>query len=327
MATPVKPTKTGKDARALPDFTALTGKRPDGTLVPTKIRSTPSGTSNDMNDTILSNSTVSSFHDMNDTIGWCSKEDDWATQVEKEKAEEVSILDEADSDDNKEQEKEGNKKNKKKRGKSGEQTDKRIKISWSDAAKNFICLITSESLDLDLVHEDFTHIQSQVLRKILALPIGESDDLMMPKSGMRNGGIQLALETLKGVDWYREIVPQLEPREEGGPAYRFFGPGQRPFFIYKAYSAESIVSKNKDDVKSILIRCNKILRQGFLSVSVVNVTKTSVALRIKVSEELVSPLSKAGNIVYYGMGTLTLIPLFGEAGRSVEDAMEVEGTQ
>ena len=55
-----------------------------------------------------------------------------------------------------------------------------------------------------------------------------------------------------------------------------------------------------------------------------NVTKTSVALRIKVGEDLVAPLSEVGNTVYYGMGTLSLIPLSGEAGRSAEDAMEVE---
>ena len=270
MATPNKPTNKGKDARALPEYTALTGNRPDGTLVPTKKRSTPSGGSknapyriveetdttscnvssyNDMNDTILTNS-ISSFNDMNDTIGWCSKEEDWATQVEKEKAaEESSLLDETDEEQEKPQK--GNGKNRKRRTKRevGPQ-DKRTKFSWSDAAKNYICLITSENLDLELVHEDFTHIQSQVLRKILALPVGESDDLMMPKSGIRNGGIQLALETPKGVEWYREMVPQLQPREVGGPRYRFFGPGQRPFYVYKAYSAEVEVSKNKDDVKT-----------------------------------------------------------------------------
>ena len=177
------------------------------------------------------------------------------------------------------------------------------------------------------MHEDFTHIQSQVLRKILALPIGESDELMMPKSGIRNGGIQLALETLQGVAWYKEMVPTLQPREEGGPGYRFYGPGQRPFHVYKAFSAETSVSKNKEDVRGILLRCNKILRQGFLSVNIMNVTKTSVALRIKVGEDLVAPLSEVGNTVYYGMGTLNLIPLSGEAGRSAEDAMEVEAAQ
>ena len=276
-----------------------------------------------MNDTILTNSTASSFNDMIDTIGWCNKEEDWATQVEKEKAvEEASLLDESDEEPEKPEKGKGKKKRTKREG--GPQ-DKRAKFSWSDVAKNYICLITSENLDLELVHEDFTHIQSQVLRKILALPVGESDDLMMPKSGIRNGGIQLALETLKGVEWYKETVPQLQPRVVGGPMYRFFGPGQRPFYVYKAYSAEVEVSKNKEDVKNLLIRCNKILRKGFLSVNVMNVTKTSVALRIKVGEDLVAPLSGVGNTVYYGMGTLNLIPLFGEAGQGAEDAMEVEG--
>ena len=342
MATPLKPTKAGKGTRALPDFTALTGNRPDGTLVPTKLRPTPQGivgeSPNNQNikstqkrgaeEMDTSHSTVSSLNDMNDTIGWSEKDEDWATQMEKVKEkEEASILDEVDSDENsKEKELRNKGKGKNKTRRTGEPQDKRIKISWSDAARNHICLITSEKLDLDLVHEDFTHIQSQVLRRILALPIGESDELMMPKSGMRNGGIQLALETLKGVAWYREIVPQLEPRETGGPRYRFFGPGQRPFYVYKAYSAEVDVSKNKDDVKNILIRCNKTFRTGFLAVSVMNVTKTSVALRIKVSEDRVAPLTAAANIVYYGMGTLTLIPLFGDAGRDAEDAMEVEGT-
>ena len=69
-----------------------------------------------------------------------------------------------------------------------------------------------------------------------------------------------------------------------------------------------------------------MLRTGFLAVSVVNVTKTSVALRIKVSEDLVAPLSEVANLVYYGMGTLSLIPLFGKASQDAEDAMEVEGT-
>ena len=69
-------------------------------------------------------------------------------------------------------------------------------------------------------------------------------------------------------------------------------------------------------------RCNKNLRKGFLAVTVANVTKTSVALRIKVSEELVAPLAATQNLVYYGMGTMSLIPLFGDAGGEEED-MEV----
>ena len=160
------------------------------------------------------------------------------------------------------------------------------------------------------------------MRKILALPIGDADDFVIPKSGMRNGGIQLALETPQGVEWYRRIVPDFEPLEQGGPKYRFFGPGQRPFYVYKAYSAECAVSKNKEDVKNLLLRCNKSLRKGFLAVTIANVTKTSVALRIKVSEELVAPLAATQNLVYYGMGTMSLIPLFGETGREEED-MEV----
>ena len=230
MAAPIKPTSTGKGTRALPDYIALTGTRPDGTLVPklrpvplgkmdespnyNAIKSTPKRGAEEMD---TSQSTASSFNDMNDTIGWDSKEADWATQVEKEKEkEENRILDEVDSDENEMPKKKGKGKNRERKEKTGEPLEKRVKISWSDAAKCYICLITSENLEVDLVHEDFTHIQSQVLRKILALPVGESDDLMTPKSGMRNGGIQLALETLKGVNWYKEIVPQLEPRVEGG---------------------------------------------------------------------------------------------------------------
>ena len=40
MAQPIKPATTGRESRALPDFTALTGHRSDGTSVPSKQRTT-----------------------------------------------------------------------------------------------------------------------------------------------------------------------------------------------------------------------------------------------------------------------------------------------
>ena len=43
-------------------------------------------------------------------------------------------------------------------------------ISWADAAKHQICLITSADLGVEVAHDDYTHIQEQLIPKWLEDP-------------------------------------------------------------------------------------------------------------------------------------------------------------
>ena len=338
MAQPIKPTKTGRETRTIPDFIALTGNRSDGTSVPSKQRTISSRygkLDESPNQTITNTNTpkrkasqmdtsdCSSLGNMNSTVGWSEEKQNWAEEVE------ASMLDEADSDQEGEPKGEPSKnkkeKSRKRKGKGNPATGKKTRTgpTWAEVAKHHICLITSDNLGKDLDHKDFLDIQSQMCTHLMDLPNELIGKCQVRKSGMRNGGIQLALEHAEGVNWYRKIIPNLETLDQG-TKLRFFGPGERPFRCYKAYSSETRVSKDKEAVKTVLQKLNPILSTGFLAVTIVSATDDLVQLRIKVGQDLVAPLAKADNTVFYGMGTMTLTPLFGE-GRGAEEDMEIEG--
>ena len=133
---PLKPTKSGKDTRALPVLTVLTGNRKDGTSVPRTKRTlleNSKGMDESPNQTIIDNQpggerdemetshNASSLGDMNYTIGWSQKTDSWATQVSEEEKEDnekgVSILDTDTEEENKEEKRDEGKKSRKRKGK------------------------------------------------------------------------------------------------------------------------------------------------------------------------------------------------------------------
>ena len=116
-------------------------------------------------------------------------------------------------------------------------------------------------------------------------------------------------------------MPLLIPLDKGGAKYRFYGPGERPFRCYRAFSSETLVSKDQESAKKLLKKFNPILRNGFLAVTIVSLVLDLVQLRIKVGEDLVAPLAEKKNTLFYGMETMVLTPLFGDAGP--EEDMEV----
>ena len=97
MATPTKPTLTGKDSRALPDLTVLTGTRPDGTPVPTKPRHIIKPMDESPNQTITStpdidklrNSSGLSIELMQTTSGWNADTQSWNRMIEEEEKEKL----------------------------------------------------------------------------------------------------------------------------------------------------------------------------------------------------------------------------------------------
>ena len=342
MTPPVKPTTSGRESRALPEFTALTGNRSDGTSVPSKQRTIPSlfgKLDESPNQTITNTNTpkrkasemdtshsFSSLGDMSSTTGWNEDKKTWAEEVDI-----ASMLDDSDQPDQGDKPTKNQKKKMRKRqreGKSNIADSKKSRQgpSWAEVAKLHTCLITSEDLNRDLDHKDFLNIQSQITLAFVDMPDDLADKCQIRKSGMRNGGIQLALEHAEGVNWYRKSVPLMKPVGEG-PKYRFYGPGEKPFRCYKAFISETLVSKDKETVQIVLRKLNPILRKGFLAVTIVSASDDRIQIRIKVGEDLVEPLAKENNVVFYGMGTMTLTPLFGEQGRDVEEEMEIGGPQ
>ena len=297
MATPNKPTMTGKDPRALPDLTVLTGNRPDGTIVPTRPRHSTKVLDESLNQTIsntpekdqLQNSSTTSIELMKSTVGWDGDRESWAEQVARAEMGDSSLLDsdtegeregepEKKKDIEIEKEKAQNRLKKRPAKKSGEEPSQKKKndgMSWADAAKYRICLITSCDLNVELVHEDYAHIQEKLVPVWLEDPASMRLSTVM-KGGMRNGGIQLALETEEGVNWYRGIVPSIEPRTAGGPGYRFFGPGQKPYYNYRATTVEVKYSVHPDKVKKLILGFNPTLEGGFLAVSVIHSSKDRV---------------------------------------------------
>ena len=164
---------------------------------------------------------------------------------------------------------------------------------------------------MELVHEDYAHIQKKLVPEWLEDPASMELSTVM-KGGMRNGGIQLALKTDEGVNWYRAIIPSIVPRIEGSPGYRFFGPGQKPFYNYKATTVETEHSVNPDTVKKLIRGFNPTLREGFLAVSVIHSSKDRVVLRLRVGGDLVAKISELDNTINYCLGTMDLHPLFGD---------------
>ena len=332
MAPPNKPITTGKDPRSLPDLTVLTGNRPDGTVVPTRPRHSTRPLDESLNQTItntpekdqLHDSSATSFELMKSTVGWDGDRESWAEQVARAEMGDSSLLDsdtegeregepEKKKDIEIEKEKAQNRLKKRPAKKSGEEPSQKKKndgMSWADAAKYRICLITSTDLNHELVQEDYAHIQEKLVP--LWLQSEDMDEIRIVKGGMRSGGIQLALENDVAVSWYQGAIPSIEPRLENGPSYRFYGPGKKPYFTYRATTTEVKYSTDPGTVKKLIRGFNKNLRGGFMAVSVAQSSKSRVVLRIRVSEDLVAKLEEMDNTISYCLGTMVLHKLFGD---------------
>ena len=330
---PRKPTpeKAG-EGNTKPAFTTLPTTRADGTSVPKPrpANPAPAGEAQTTNKTTNSSPTGKESKTSNDSLnsmksitGWNAENKSWAElkeQEEKEKLDDMLNTTEEKEDEVVEVLEVKKKKNKGKKrptkDKDGKPEEKQS-MSWADAAKFRICTITAKNQEEDLMHEDFLHIQKAILGLVVKLEPEEMESLRIHKSGVRDGGIQLALESEKGISWFRDTIPKLSPRDEKLLGYNFYGPGEKPYHTFKAYTTEVETSSDPENVVKLLKGYNPFLRKGRLSVAILGRTKSgSVALRIRVAEALVGPLAEADFLVCYGMGTLHLSPLHGSVAEN-----------
>ena len=174
-------------------------------------------------------------------------------------------------------------------------------------------------LNKNLVHEDFLHIQEKLNWKIAELEDMEISCVL--KSGLRDGAIQLAIKHEKGVEWYKEVIPTIPPKNENDTKYQFYGPGEKPFTTFKTAITDLKAAENTELVKKLILGQNKFLRDGYVSVANAGVANSLGYLRIRVGSELLAPLAERDHTIFFSMGTLRLTPVFG--GIAPEEEKEV----
>ena len=343
---PVKPPKSGNASRASPELTVLTGNQSSGFPKPREPlpsfqdgRSKPESSGNNAKGNPLTPDSGDSYKNMNATLGFDTSSNNWVDLMDKEakeksQVEDAGALDASALDSSIEEvptspENPENPKGKKsKRGRGGEKKKgkeppkkkSRPGLTWADVAKHYICLITSANLDKMLAHDDYQHIEREVLKRLKTIPIEDYAKLRVLKSGVREGVIQIALEYGQGVGWYADNIPSFPPKKDGEPGYRFFKPGERPFRTFKAVVSEPEAADDLDGFVQILKGFNPFLREGYLSASKISTTKVLAIIRLRVGEELMDALAKEDFRVCYGLGTITLQPL--AAGMMAEEPAE-----
>ena len=203
----IKPPKTGTAPWALPDYTVLTGNQGGLPKSQTNTTNNPALSGKMGNGDLLTPDSGDSLKSMNATSGFDPTTSSWAEEVNKASQEDTSLLDTSA------EEAEVSPKAKQKKGKKGkrggeekssqEPARKKAKpgLTWADVAKNHICLITSANLDEMLDHEDYLHIQREILKVLIDVPRADFVKLQVVKSGVREGIIQIALEKGEGANW------------------------------------------------------------------------------------------------------------------------------
>ena len=319
----IKPPKSGTAPRALPELTVLTGNQRVLHKTQTDINN-PAQSGKKTNENLLTPDSGDSFKMMNPTLGFDPSKSTWAEEMER--GEDASLLDSSAEEAESPSQSKGKGKGKKgKRGggeKGKEPAKKKAKtgLTWADVAKHHICLITSADLDKLLDHEDYLHIQEEVMRVLEETLVEDWTPFRAAKSGVREGVLQLAIETGEGIDWYEANVPSFLPKKEGEPGFRFYRPGKRPFQAYKVVVSKPETADNLPRFVDRLKRFNSFLRGGYLSASKISTTKTLAVIRLRVGEELMEALAKEDFRVCYGIGSITLQPL--GSGVAAEESPE-----
>ena len=336
--TPIKPPKSGNGPRALPELTDLTGKKSKSNNAQ---RQKPKVPSSNQDGTVTPKKTnvenqltpVSgdSLKNMNPTVGfepaagderrgsWVERPENnqsWISQMDSEKAEEKledsSILD--SSVEELEAPATSSSKRKTKRGRKGEEPQKkkaRAVVTWTEVAKFNLCLITSTDLDKVLIHDDFLHIQEEVFRLLEETPDTDWELVRIAKGGLREGFLQIALESGSGVAWFAANTSAMKPRIEGEPGYQFFGPGKRPFNTFKAIVSHLTKEVEPEQFARRIKAYNRFMRDGYLSASKISSNKSLTVFQLRIGNELMDALAKENFRVCYGLSTITLQPLVG----------------
>ena len=148
----------------------------------------------------------------------------------------------------------------------------------------------------------------------LTLDMSDEDAMLcVPvKAGIQDGMVSLALTSDRGVALVRECVPKVAPRKEGGPGYKFYGPGELPFVYFLARTSDLRSGTEWPRFEKACMRYMPSLRDGLFRVvhrmypkEITEETK-NVGLLLKVGEELLPALEEAGFRIPFGFATVDL---------------------
>ena len=102
--------------------------------------------------------------------------------------------------------------------------------------------IVSQDFNVKLDAHDVSHINEYNNRSVLMACRDENGRLdrqamaaLRGTTGMSGSYIRVKMDTEDGIEWYREMVPKIPPRCEGGPGYYFLAPFERRFAEYQCF--------------------------------------------------------------------------------------------
>ena len=105
-------------------------------------------------------------------------------------------------------------------------------VDWEAQSNKYMTIrIQSTKTNLKLTQDDIQHINRTMMRALYAAAEGDLDKwrrLQPDKMSLLhpNLAIRLRLTSEEGIDFWRNFVPTIPPRMEGGDRYLFLGPGE-----------------------------------------------------------------------------------------------------
>ena len=105
-------------------------------------------------------------------------------------------------------------------------------VDWeAQSNKHMTIRIQSKKTNTKLTQDDIQHINRTMMRALYAAAEGDLDKwrrLQPDKMSLLhpNLAIRLRLTSEEGIDFWRNFVPTIPPRMEGGDSYLFLGPGE-----------------------------------------------------------------------------------------------------
>ena len=187
-------------------------------------------------------------------------------------------------------------------------------VTWADVARRGVapCRIVSADNAVALDHADFMHINSQVMDMTFKMSDEDAMLCVPVKAGIQDGMVALALASDKGVALVRDCVPGIAPRKEGGPGYKFYGPGELPYVYFLARTSDVRSGKEWERFEKACLRYMPGLRGGLFRVvrrifpREITEEAKSVGLLLRVGEEILPVLEQAGFRIPFGFATVDL---------------------
>ena len=130
----------------------------------------------------------------------------------------------------------------------------RANFPWyKKEVKDLTIRITDKEPGKKLTNEDLVYIQRKHVeaytKMYMSDPEGFSD--IGARVNIRIGGydgiaLKIKMDSLEGVTWMEQLVPQIPPMADGRLGYKFYPPGTKSTFQYRLFVTDCLAGGNKD---------------------------------------------------------------------------------